>query len=183
MQGEQAVLYRINEWVGSLVEESRDGAWTLMRVLSSAMFMTHGWSKLFGENPQAAVGSGMTTVNIADLLVFPMPMEINALFLAGVIELFGGGLLLIGLWTHLLALLAAILMLMAYLTAHLAWFPTLNRGELAAMYFLVYWLLFVFGPGPYSADCWLATRRQEKRQSKRDAMESASITSDPDPGH
>jgi putative oxidoreductase len=165
------------------VDESQDSAWTFMRVVASAMFMTHGWSKLFGENPQAAMGSGMTTVNIADLLVFPMPMEINALFVAGVIELFGGALLVIGLWTHLLALLAAMLMLMAYLTAHLAWFPTLNGGELAAMYLLVYWALFIFGPGPYSADSWLTIRRQEKRQSKREAMESGSTTSDPGPGH
>lgn len=177
------MLYKINDWAGSLVEDSRDSAWTLMRVLASAMFMTHGWSKLFGENPQAMMGSGMTTVNIGDFLVFPMPMDINALFIAGAIELFGGLLLAIGLWTHLLALLAALLMVMAYLTAHLAWFPTLNRGELAAMYFLVYWLLFVFGPGPYSVDSWLAERRQEKRQAKRDAIETQFPASDPDPGH
>lgn len=176
-------MYKINDWLAGLVEESRDSAWTLMRVLASTMFMTHGWNKLFGENPQVMTGGGMTSVNIGDVLVFPMPMEINALFIAGVIEFFGGLLLAIGLWTHLLAFLAALLMVMAYLTAHLAWFPTLNRGELAAMYFLVYWLLFVFGPGPYSADTWLAVRRQEKRQAKRDAIETQFPASDPGPGH
>lgn len=164
------MLYKIDGWLGKLAAESQDAAWTLLRVLASAMFMTHGYSKLFGENPQPLTGGGMTTVNIGDVIVFAMPLEINALFIAGAIEFFGGLLLLIGLWTHLLALLALLLMLMAYLTAHLAWFPTLNNGELAAMYFLTYLLLFSFGPGMYSADTWLAIRRQEKRQKKQEEM-------------
>jgi len=58
---------------------------------------------------------------------------------------------------------------MAYLTAHIAWFPTLNNGELAAMYFVTFLLIFAFGPGRYSADTWLAVRRQEKRKDKMDA--------------
>lgn len=164
------MLGKIDGFIGRLTEDSRDAAWCLMRVLASAMFMTHGFSKLFGENPQALMGSGMTSVNIGDVIVFPMPLELNALFIAGVIEFFGGLLILIGLWTHLIAMLAMLLMVMAYLTAHLAWFPTLNRGELAAMYFLVYLLLFSFGPGSFSVDTWLAMRRQEKQQKKMDSM-------------
>lgn len=164
------MLSKIDGFIGRLTEDSRDAAWCLMRVLASAMFMTHGFSKLFGENPQALMGSGMTSVNIGDVIVFPMPLELNALFIAGVIEFFGGSLILIGLWTHLIAMLAMLLMVMAYLTAHLAWFPTLNRGELAAMYFLVYLLLFSFGPGSFSVDTWLAMRRQEKQQKKMDSM-------------
>jgi putative oxidoreductase len=108
----------------------------------------------------------MTTVNIADLLVFPMPLEINALFVAGVVELFGGALILIGLWTQLIALIAFIIMVFAYLTVHLAWFPTLNNGELATLYALAYLLLFSFGPGQYSLDMWLELRRQEKKGQK-----------------
>ncbi len=165
------MLQKIDGWLGRMMENSQDGAWAIMRVLASAMFMTHGYSKLFGENPQAPIGSGMTEVNIADTIVFAMPGDINALFVAGVIELGGGFLLAIGLYTHLMALLATLLMVMAYATAHLAWFPTLNRGELAAMYFLVYLVIYAFGPGQYSADAWLAERRQVKRQKKRDAMQ------------
>lgn len=164
------MLGKINGFIGRITEDSQDSAWLLMRVLASAMFMTHGYSKLFGENPQAMMGSGMTSVNIGDVIVFPMPLELNALFIAGVIEFFGGFLVLIGLWTHLMAMLAMLLMVMAYATAHLAWFPTLNRGELAAMYFLTYLLLFSFGPGSLSIDTWLAMRRQEKQQKKIDSM-------------
>ncbi|GJM13012.1 MAG: hypothetical protein DHS20C12_14150 [Pseudohongiella sp.] len=163
------MLGKINSLFGGMAENSKEWAWTLFRLLSSAMFMTHGYAKLFGENPQPFMGGGMTTINIAELVSWPIPMEINALFIAGVIELFGGLFIAIGLWTHLMALLAALLMIMAYLTAHLAWFPTLNNGELAAMYFLTYLVIFSFGPGPYSADTWLSVRRQEKRKDKMDA--------------
>ena len=32
------------------------------------------------------------------------------------------------------------------------------------MYFVTFLLIFAFGPGPYSADTWLAVGRQEKRK-------------------
>jgi putative oxidoreductase len=70
----------------------------------------------------------VTIVNIGELISFPMLFEINALFLAGSVDCFGGMLLALGLWTQLIALFAAFLMLMAYLTSHLAWLSTLNRG-------------------------------------------------------
>jgi putative oxidoreductase len=62
-------------------------------------------------------------------------------------------------------------MIFAYSTAHLAWFPTLNNGELAAMYILTFFLLFSFGPGQYSLDGWLSVRRQEKRKPVKDKFE------------
>jgi putative oxidoreductase len=46
-------------------------------------------------------------------------------------------------------------MVMAYLSAHAAWFPTLNNGELAAMYFMVYLAIFAKGAGPISLDAKL----------------------------
>lgn len=42
------MLYKVDGWLGRLAEESRDWSWALMRMLVSAMFMTHGYSKLFG---------------------------------------------------------------------------------------------------------------------------------------
>ncbi len=146
----------------SFVENSQIWSWTLFRVLASAMFMTHGYTKLFGENPQPFRGSGMTSINIGELISFPIPLEINALFFAGTVEFFGGLLLALGLWTQLVALLAAALMLMTYLTLHLAWFPTINRGELAAMYFISFLLLVAYGGGPYSVDGWREVRRPGK---------------------
>ena len=133
------------------------------------MFMTHGWAKLFGENPQAFQGSGLTSVNIGEVISWPVPMDINLLFIAGVIELAGGAMILLGLWTQLWALLAVIQMTMAYLIAHLAWFPTLNNGELAAMYWLLYLIIFSYGPGQLSLDAFFEIRRQKKQQAKMDS--------------
>lgn len=158
------VLRKIESLLGRAGEGMESAVFTLLRVLASAMFMTHGYGKLFGDNPQVPVGGGMTTVNIGDLISFPMPLDINALYVAGVIELFAAALILIGFCTRLMALLATVLMLMAYATAHLAWFPTLNNGELAAMYFLTFLTIFSFGPGPLSIDSWLELHRQQKKK-------------------
>ncbi len=161
---------KIGAALASFSEDQQDWTWTLFRVLAAAMFMTHGYGKLFGDNPQPMTGGGMTTLNIADTIVYPVPMDINLLFVAGSIELFGGLLILIGLFTQLAAFMAALLMLMAYLTAHFAWFPTLNQGELAAMYFIAFLVIFAFGAGPYSIDSWRAMQREKKQQDKIRSM-------------
>lgn len=166
------MIYKLNDLVGKVGEGTRDIAWLLFRIMIAAMFLTHGYDKLLGENPQQFRGGGMTTVNIGDLVSFPMPLEINALFLAGGIELVGGALIMLGLWTHIIAIIAALNMLMAYLIAHIAWFPTLNNGELAAMYFFSFLIIFCVGPGDYSVDNWLELRRQKKRKKK---MEKAGL--------
>ena len=141
-----SVLSNLNRTVDSVAVKSQTVAWALLRILASAMFLTHGWPKMFGENAQPFFGG---------LGFFGIDLGINMLWIAGAIELFGGILLLIGLFTRWVAALAAILMIMAYLTAHAAWFPTLNNGELAAMYFLVYFAIFAFGPGKISVDAML----------------------------
>lgn len=140
----------INKIVDGLAALVSPVAWPLLRILSSAMFMTHGYAKLFGANPQPFLG-GMG--------FFGIDLGINMLWVAAVIEFFGGALLVLGLFTRLMALLAAILMVMAYLTAHAAWFPTLNNGELAAMYFIVYLAIFAKGPGTFSLDARLRGQR------------------------
>ena len=140
----------INKIVDGLAALVSPVVWPLLRILSSAMFMTHGYAKLFGANPQPFLG-GMG--------FFGIDLGINMLWIAAVIEFFGGALLVLGLFTRPMALLAAILMVMAYLTAHAAWFPTLNNGELATMYFIVYLAIFAQGPGPFSLDARLWGKR------------------------
>ena len=163
------MLTRIDSFLGKIGGRFQDISWTVFRVLVAAMFMTHGFDKLFGENPQPFTGGGMTSLNIGELISIPMPLEINLLFIAGTIEFFVGFLILIGLWIHLVAAIAIVQMLMAYLIAHLAWFPTINNGELAAMYFLAYLILFAYGAGPYSLDTWLAKKRQQKGKKTADS--------------
>jgi putative oxidoreductase len=122
----------------------------LLRALASAMFLTHGWAKMFGDSPQPFLGG-------RDF--FGIDIGVNTMWIAGVIELYGGILLVLGLFTRYVALLAAILMVMAYLAAHPAWFPTLNGGELAAMYFMAYLLIFAYGPGRFSLDTVLLGKK------------------------
>jgi putative oxidoreductase len=86
-------------------------------------------------------------------------LGLNMLWIAGVIEVFAAGLVAAGLLTRYMSAMAAILMAMAYLAAQPAWFPTFNNGELAAMYFIVYFVLFSFGPSKLSFDSLLFSRR------------------------
>jgi len=162
------MIYRLNNLIGKLGAGTRELSWLMFRLMVSAMFITHGYDKLLGENPVPFRDGGMTTVNIGDVVSFPMPLDINAIYLAGGIELIAGALIFIGLWTHIAALIAAINMLFAYLIAHLAWFPTLNNGELAAMYFFSFLIVFCVGAGEISLDNWLNLRRQEKQKQKMD---------------
>lgn len=154
------MLRTINAALDRAAERSRTLFWTLFRMLSAAMFATHGYAKLLDYPPQPFRGSGITVLSVGDVTLFPIPFGVNLLFVAGLVELAGGALLLIGLWTRWAALAAALTMVMAYLIAHPAWFPTLNNGELAAMYAVAFLALFACGPGPLSADAALAAGRR-----------------------
>lgn len=73
---------------------------------------------------------------------------------AGVLELVGGFLLIIGLFTRPVAFILSGQMTMAYLIAHApqAFWPLLNNGELAALFSFVFLYLFVAGGGAWSVD-------------------------------
>ena len=112
---------------------------SVLRIVAAFLFLPHGTQKLFGvpaAEPRAPV----------DLL--------SLMGLAGVLETFGGLLLLLGLFTGPVALVLAAQMAAAYRMAHAPrgpW-PLLNGGELALLYRLV-WLFFsAAGPGPWSVD-------------------------------
>ncbi len=79
------MIGKIDSLFGRLGENLKDTSWLIFRILCSAMFMTHGFGKLFGDNPQPMTGGGMTSINIGELISYPLPMEINALFIAGVV--------------------------------------------------------------------------------------------------
>lgn len=119
----------------------------LMRIVSGLMLVVgHGYGKMFGEKAQPFTGG-------RDF--FGIDIGINTLWIAGFIEFYVGMLVIVGLFTRPAALLTAILMVMAYLSAHAAWFPTFNGGELATVYFFVFMVIFAYGPGPYSLDAKL----------------------------
>ncbi len=111
----------------------------LLRIVAALTFMEHGMQKLFGF-PAAAGGGQPALLSLAGL--------------AGILEFFGGILLLIGLFTRPVAFLLSGEMAVAYWMAHAprSFFPVLNGGDAAILYCFVFLLLFFAGPGAWSLD-------------------------------
>lgn len=127
----------------------RPYCYALMRIVAGFLFLWHGVQKLFG---------------------FPagMPADVPAfiIYVAGPIELIGGILVMIGLFTNYAAFLTSGLMAFAYWIAHgpKALLPLQNGGELAALYCFVFLYIAAQGSGIWSVD----------------ALRSASSSKDPD---
>ncbi len=112
---------------------------SILRIVAAFLFMQHGAQKLFGvPSDQPA--------NTVELL--------SLIGLAGVLEFFGGLLLLLGLFTRPVAFILSGQMAVAYFTQHApqGFWPVLNKGELAALYCFVFLYLAVAGGGVWSAD-------------------------------
>jgi putative oxidoreductase len=111
---------------------------SLLRVVTAFLFMQHGTQKIFG---------------------FPAPQrsEFELMSLSGVagaLELVGGALILIGLFTRPTAFLLSGLMAFAYFLAHApqGFWPLVNGGELAALYAFLFLYLASAGGGEWSVD-------------------------------
>jgi putative oxidoreductase len=124
----------------------------LLRLMAALMLMQHGVQKMFG------------------LLLPPdrpaQPFELlSQRGLAGVLEVLGGTLLALGLFTRPVAFVLSGLMAFAYFLSHApdGFWPILNRGELAALYCFLFFYLAARGGGPYSVDALLEHRRQTAR--------------------
>ena len=122
----------------------------VLRIGTGLLFMQHGAQKLFGM----LGGFGGTPGNTAPLM--------SMMGLAGVLEFFGGLLIVIGLFTRPVAFVLAGQMAAAYFMAHFAqnFFPLLNGGEPALLFMLVFLFLMANGAGPASADHAIAARRR-----------------------
>jgi putative oxidoreductase len=138
-------------------------ALSVLRVAVAMLFIEHGGEKLFGF----------------PLSQQPAPDSLTPLmWVAGVLEFFGGSLVLLGLFTRPVAFLLSGEMAVAYFMAHATqgFIPLQNRGELAALYSFVF-LFFAFaGGGAWSLDellRWRGSvrrvplRRQELRRPSR----------------
>jgi putative oxidoreductase len=87
----------------------------------------------------------------------PVPTELLSLSgVAGMLELFGGALLLVGLLTRPVAFILSGEMAFAYFMAHAphSFWPLLNRGELSALYSFVFLYFAIAGGGAWSVDRW-----------------------------
>jgi putative oxidoreductase len=106
-----------------------DHAYALMRIVAGFMFSFHGFQKIFGilSDSQPPVGS--------------------QLWFGGLVELFGGLLVMLGLQTRWAAFLTSGTMAVAYFQFHWKFqmgpefFPAINKGELAALYSFVFLLI------------------------------------------
>ena len=114
---------------------------SLLRIVAGFTFSLHGFQKLFGL--LGGMGGTGAKAQFFSLIWF-----------AGFLELVGGLLLILGLFTVPTAFLLSGLMAAAYFMAHLpkGFWPILNRGELATLYCFVFLYLFTAGPGPWSLD-------------------------------
>jgi putative oxidoreductase len=126
---------------------------SVLRIAAALLFIEHGTEKLFGF---PSTGQG-TAGSLPPLLL-----------VAGVLEFFGGLLLLFGLFTRPVALLLSGEMAVAYFMSHApqGLFPLQNRGELAALYSFVFLFLAVAGGGSWSLDklLWGQQRRSGSRR-------------------
>jgi putative oxidoreductase len=82
---------------------------------------------------------------------------------AGTLEVIGGALIVLGLFTRPVAFVLSGLMAFAYFLAHApqGFWPLLNRGELAALYSFLFLYLAAAGGGPWSIDHALRGRQDD----------------------
>jgi len=111
---------------------------SVLRIVTGFLFMQHGGMKLLGFP-----GAGDHKVELMSLMGF-----------AGCLELIGGGLILLGLFTRPVAFILAGEMAFAYFMVHApqGFWPVLNQGESAVLFCFVFLYLSAAGGGPWSLD-------------------------------
>ena len=115
---------------------------SVVRIMAALLFLEHGTTKLLGF--PAGTQPAMFTLS----------------WTQGVIELVGGLLLAIGLFTRPVAFILSGDMAVAYFMAHApqSFFPIVNRGDAAILYCFIFFYIFFAGPGPWSLDAmWRGT--------------------------
>ena len=114
---------------------------SILRIIAAFLFIQFGTAKWFAF--PAAVMPGGGTAAAGSLAWF-----------AAVLEVVGGGLLLLGLFTRPVAFILAGEMAVAYFIGHApqGFWPVLTQGHPAILFCFVYLYLSAAGPGPWSLD-------------------------------
>ena len=119
-------------------------AWTpralsVLRIITGLLIVQHGMAKIIGFPAVAA---------------FAKLEPLSLVGAAGFLELIGGALLILGLWTQPVAFILAGEMAFAYFIGHFpkGFHPLINGGTLAALYCFACLYLSTAGAGPWSLD-------------------------------
>ena len=112
---------------------------SILRIVTGLLFLAHGTAKFFAF-PHVAMYDGLQLMSLGGA--------------AGVLEVVGGILIIIGLCTRYAAFILSGFMAVAYFMAHApqSFHPILNNGELAILYCFIFLYLAAAGPGPWSVD-------------------------------
>lgn len=125
--------------ISERLDALRPQALGVLRIMAALLFLAHGTMKLFAfPGPQPGLPD-------------PIPM----LFLVGaLIELIGGALVAVGLFTRPAALLMSGQMAVAYFMFHFpkSFFPSLNGGDAAVLYCFIFLYIVFAGAGAFALD-------------------------------
>lgn len=127
------------------VSEWTPRAHALLRIVTAYLFLLHGSAKLL-KVPHVAMFDNLQLMSLFGL--------------AGVLELVGGVLLLIGLFTRPVAFILSGEMAVAYFMEHTKhgpwWAPLLNQGESAVLFCFIFLFFAAAGAGAWSVDAMRA---------------------------
>ena len=125
---------------------------SVLRIVAGLLFMQHGSAKL---------------LHVPDQAMFAHLQLLSLLGIQGVLELVGGGLLTIGLFSRPIAFILCGDMAVAFFMAHFprGWVPILNGGDLAVLFCFTFLYLWVAGPGSWSVDALLQQGKRDRAQA------------------
>lgn len=131
-------------------EQWKDRALAVLRIVTALLFLEHGTAKLLGF-PETEMGQ---------------PPIWSLLWVAGIMELVGGLMLMVGFLTRPVAFLLAGQMAVAYWTVHApqSTYPLLNGGESAILFCFIFLLFVATGPGDWSIDRKLTGPRMTEKE-------------------
>lgn len=113
---------------------------TALRIMTGLLFLAHGTTKFFQFPLTEYFKDGVPLFSLMGA--------------AGLLEIVGGILIIIGLFTRVVAFVLAGFMAVAYFMAHapMGFYPIINGGELAILFCFIFLWLATAGAGPYSLD-------------------------------
>jgi putative oxidoreductase len=114
---------------------------SILRIAAAFLFLQFGTAKWFAFPGSIVPGGG--TIPLASLVGF-----------GAILEVVGGALLLLGLFTRPAAFVLSGEMAVAYFNSHApqGFWPVLNQGTLAVLFSFVWLYLSAAGAGPWSID-------------------------------